>query len=149
MNYYIFHWLTALCTGGTYSGFLLCGLIDWTIPTSCHIKCVNNLINTMLDIWFCPVLNPPRKKRLIALHFSFNFALYVCSRNVCMTQLSTRRNQLEAHLISRHKWRRYTCMELYIQGTKLITQGWTPEVPWCNLWIKPIKCRCFSNKYCN
>lgn len=134
----IIHWITALCTGGTYSRYNI-WVIDLFIPISCFIKCVHNFRNITLDIWFRSVM---KSKRQIAPHLSFNITSYFC-----MTQPSTIRNQLDTPLISRHTWEcdLQHMYEIVYSGNKTHTNtGMDPLVPWCNLWIVPLKCRRLS-----
>lgn len=109
----------------------------------------------ILDIYcltfgFCPVLSPPIKT-IIALHLSFDIASYICSR--MFAWLSQAQEEIGLRHISsggtsgRDK---YSMYETVYSGNKTHNTGMDQAVPWCNLWIVPIKCtHCQNESPCN
>lgn len=106
------------------------------------------IIFKRLDILFCPILGPSKKKKRrrkqqLALHLCFNIKCYVSS------WLFAWLGQTQEDISLRHipfpgmsggviyVWNLYS-------GNKTHNTGMDQVVPWCNLWIIPIKCRCLS-----
>lgn len=138
------HWITALCTGGTDSRFLLFGLEIWVIDfTPFHVL----KFYYFLKYYVLNLILPSKstlKKRLTALHLSFNIAFYVCSRMFAWLSQAQEEISLR-HISSQGTSGGDICIHVY-SGNKTCDTGMDQVVPWCNLWILPIKCRFLSPK---
>lgn len=113
---------------------------DWfNSPISSHIKCGNHKRWASCHSVLSPLWRSPS-----ALHLCVNIAFYVCSRMFAWYSQAQRKSAQGTSHLQAQVEKTYAC-EIVYSGNKTENTGMDQVVLWCNLWILPIKWRCFSN----